>query len=164
LEFVYPSYIFRCEIIEFEVNMKNILIFLLFVFALSCRETPADLSNQNIDQPFLLRVGENVNIKPYNLQLCFDSVLSDSRCPTGVVCFWEGEAKIKLWLMKSGSHKIFTNLTISGYVEINDSLRHQYVDTLGYRIKLMQLDPYPCHPIPNDFSKYRATLNVSKIR
>ena len=143
--------------------MKNILIYLLCVLAISCSEAPTDLSNQHTDQPFLLRLGETVNIKPYNLQLCFDSVLTDSRCPTGVVCFWEGEAKIQLWLTDRGSQKIFTNLTIRGYVGINDSLRHHYVDTLGYRITLMQLDPYPHYPIPNDYTKYRATLLVKSL-
>jgi hypothetical protein len=153
-----------------EVIMKNIWLVFLFIIAASCERSPfetTDTGNNpdvNLNQPFQLKVGESINLIPDNLKIGFNNVLSDSRCPVGVVCFWEGEADINIWLLKNRTDTIHSILKIRGYVGIQDSIRHKYIDTVGYRITLMQLDPYPHHPIPNDFSIYKAALNVSRLR
>jgi hypothetical protein len=150
--------------------MKNIWFILLFIIAASCEKAPlttsdtGDNSDIHLNQPFQLKVGENIKLIPDNLTVGLKTVLSDSRCPIGVVCFWEGEADINIWLLKNRIDTIHGILKIRGYIGIRDSLHDRYIDTIGYRIKLMQLDPYPQYPIPNDFSKYKATLLVSKLR
>ena len=150
--------------------MKNIWLVLLFIIAASCERYPFETTDTgdnpdiNLNQPFQLKVGENIKLIPDNLKVGFDSVLSDSRCPVGVVCFWEGEANINIWLLKNRTDTIHSILKIRGYIGIQDSLYHKYIDTVGYRIKLIQLDPYPRYPIPNDYSKYKATLKVSRLR
>jgi hypothetical protein len=150
--------------------MKNIWLILVFFVAASCEKSLFETSDTynnpdtNLNQPFQLKVGESIKLLPDNLKVGFDTVLSDSRCPTSVVCFWEGEADINIWLLKNRTDTIHSILKIRGYIGLQDSIRHKYIDTVGYRITLMQLDPYPHYPIPNDFSKYKATLNVSRLR
>ena len=153
-----------------EVITNNIWLVLLFIITVSCEKAPlatsdtGDNSDIHLNQPFQLKVGESIKLISDNLKVGFDNVQSDSRCLIGVVCFWEGEADINIWLLKNRIDTIHSILKIRGYIGIQDSLHHKYIDTIGYRIKLMQLDPYPHHPIPNDFSIYKATLNVSRLR
>lgn len=143
--------------------MKNIWFLLLFFIVASCQEAPTDVSDQIINKSFELGIGESVTIKPDNVQVRFDTVISDSRCPTNVFCLWEGESQIKISLIKSRTAIIYGEIPIRGYVTITDTCCHKYIDINGYRITLMQLDPYPQHPIPNDYTKYRATLLVNRI-
>jgi hypothetical protein len=49
-----------------------------------------------LGQEVVLRVGEAVRFDEERLELCFDGVRSDSRCPAGVKCFWEGDAVVGL--------------------------------------------------------------------
>lgn len=143
--------------------MKNIWFLILFLIVASCQEAPTEVSDQIINKSFELSIGESVTIKPDNLQIGFVHVTSDSRCPTNVFCLWEGEAQIKISLVKNRTVIIYGEIPIRGYVTAKDTCCHKYIDLDGYRITLMQLNPYPQHPIPNDFTKYRATLLVNRI-
>lgn len=43
--------------------------------------------------------------------ICFDSLLTDSRCPTGVECVWQGTALIKVTFSERGnSHQFVMSL------------------------------------------------------
>ncbi len=143
--------------------MKNIWFLILFLIVASCQKAPTEVSDQIINKSFELSIGESITIEPDNVQVRFDTVTSDSRCPTNVFCFWEGEAQIKISLVKSRTAIIYGEIPIRGYVTAKDTCCHKYIDLDGYRITLMQLNPYPQHPIPNDFTKYRATLLVNRI-
>jgi hypothetical protein len=143
--------------------MKNIWFLIIFLLVASCQKAPSEVSDQIINKSFKLGIGESVTIKPDNVQIGFDTVISDSRCPIGVVCLWEGESQIKISLIKSRTTIIYGEIPIRGYVTAKDTCCHKYIDLDGYRITLMQLDPYPQHPIPNDYTKYRATLIVNRI-
>ena len=48
--------------------------------------------------PFTLGVGASSAVGDEGLVLGFEGVLADSRCPTGVWCFWPGDAAAALWL------------------------------------------------------------------
>lgn len=138
--------------------------FLLLSFIItSCQKAPTEVSDQIINKSFELGIGESVTIMPDNIQVRFDTVISDSRCPTNVFCLWEGEAKIKIKLMKSRPAILYGEIPIRGYVTAKDTCCHKYTVIDYYRITLLQLDPYPQHPIPNDYTKYRATLLVNNI-
>jgi hypothetical protein len=165
LQLIDPGFIFRTEFNSLiEVIMKKISLFLLILFFASCQKAPIEASLPGVNQPFELVNGESITLTQYNIQVGFDSVLSESRCPIGVRCFWEGEASIKLWLTGRSIQKTYCKVSIHGYTGIEDTLHHRYVDTLGYRIKLMELDPYPQYPVPNDYKKYKATLLVTQER
>lgn len=48
--------------------------------------------------PFDLAAGASVEVGDEGLVIGFDGILSDSRCPIGAVCVWEGDAEAALWI------------------------------------------------------------------
>jgi hypothetical protein len=91
------------------------------------------------------------------LYICLDSVLNDSRCPSGVYCFWEGNAAVRFKFEELNEKPIFFNLnTHRGFT----------ADTIinGYKFTLIGLSPYPSieHRIAQ--SDYKAKLIVKRIK
>ena len=50
-----------------------------------------------------LAPGQNIFVKEHRLNLTFDKVLNDSRCPTGVQCIWAGNATVAVTAMTTAS-------------------------------------------------------------
>ena len=90
-----------------------------------------------------LRFNDTIDLKyselycnpDYEIRLSFDS-LSDSRCPIGVVCFWEGNASFRLIVksdsIESSSFKLNTNAKF-----LTDTLVN------GFHYELIDMLPYP---------------------
>jgi len=141
--------------------MKLILIVILFIcFTWGCKTPPPTETEQ--ESPVSLKFGEIAIVKSLNLRVGFRDVLEDSRCPKDMMCFWAGQAVLRLWLLPSNSDTIFMQPTIYGDVNRNDSSRHIAIDTVGFRIKLLQLDPYPVSNIVIRKTDYLALLEISK--
>ncbi len=47
-----------------------------------------------LDQPFQLPFGTSVRFGDADVTISFDAVLEDSRCPSGVLCVWEGRGVV----------------------------------------------------------------------
>jgi len=75
-----------------------------------------------------------------NLSLRMDSVLSDSRCPSNVVCVWEGNAEVRFLFTVDSIQTDFI-LNTHGGSQFNS---HTVIS--GYEIKLLELSPYPEDP------------------
>jgi hypothetical protein len=87
--------------------------------------------------------------------ICLDSVLNDSRCPTGVMCIWEGNAEVKFKFEKLNENPIFFNLnTHSSFTK----------DTIidRYKISLVGVNPYPGIGIRYPQNIYKAKLIIKK--
>ena len=70
-----------------------------------------------------------------NIWVTFDSLMTDSRCPMNVVCFWEGNAQVLILFSDNEYiHKIKLN-TYHGFVS--------ETDVLSYNISLVDVLPYP---------------------
>lgn len=100
-------------------------------------ETPID---SKFGENVVLKIGESVAIQGDELVLTFEKLVEDSRCPTGVDCFWEGQAKINLLvngsetvevIMRAGKEDlakdtlnniVYTLLTVSPYPDVKDEL------------------------------------------
>ena len=61
----------------------------------------------NLGDTLTLAYGEAAENAPTRTVIRFDSVLEDSRCPTHVVCVWEGNARIALDLQEPGGEHRF---------------------------------------------------------
>jgi hypothetical protein len=74
------------------------------------------------------------------LSLRMDSVLGDSRCPSNVICVWEGNAEVR-FLFTVDSIQTYFVLNTQGFIPFN-------TDTVinGYEIRLLKLSPYPEDP------------------
>ena len=79
-----------------------------------------------------------------------DSIL-DSRCPETVVCIWQGMAEGLMTMNVQGvSHKL--PFFIEGLCDATLSECGNSLDTLGYQVRFIRMDPYPLttNEIPQD--------------
>ena len=127
---------------------------LLTILILLILALPAH-ADHPFDQPFNLNVGESLQLGDNELIIGFDGILSDSRCPLEVVCFWEGDAEAILWIQVAGEERQdFTLHTASmypGFLELN-----------AFMVRLQQVTPHPIIDVPIDPDTYNVTLTVSQ--
>lgn len=140
--------------------MKKILIILLLL-GTSCEGEP-EPKTVSLGEPFSLAYGESVLVAGEEIEVEFEAVLEDGRCPTDLKCVWEGLARIRLGLSGVQDEKVTLEPILYGYVLKEHTARHVPLDTLGYRFTLMQLDPYPVHADgPSALADYVTWLVIS---
>ncbi len=137
------------------------MLLLVPLLLLACESSVLNSVIQ-LDEQFWLKFGESKLVQSEQLEIGFDKVFTDSRCPEDVICIWEGAAEIELWLLKSSIDTTFLSVTIPGFITA-ESEHHVSTDTLDYRITLLQLDPYPNTARERKLSDYRALLTISKF-
>ena len=129
--------------------MKTILILNLIVILsyYTCQK-----QFEPINEKVELTYGQTKIFDDPGLMLRFDSV-ADSRCPTDVVCVWEGNAAVSFTFKSGNNESLFVLNTHTGF----------RTDTLinGYRIKLVDLKPLPRHDPPNNPDDYRAEVLIT---
>ncbi|MCI5225458.1 MAG: hypothetical protein D3918_02080 [Candidatus Electrothrix sp. AX2] len=128
--------------------MKNLLLFCTCLIMLSaCTQTP-----QQKDFPQTVELQPKATKKVSNdLTIRFNTVLEDSRCPTGVQCPTEGNAEILLELNGNGPETV--HLNTGGMFPKTEHYN-------SYTITLQELKP---HPVPGgniDEGKYIAVLVI----
>lgn len=119
------------------------------------RKRPTQVAR--LGREFKLRSGQQVTLKREGLRIKFAAVTEDSRCPADVQCIWAGNAAVRLEIsIRGGGSKSLTLNTNGGSSHVDEN-RYQ-----GYKVKLVELGPYPRsdHQIAAD--KYVATLLVTK--
>ena len=140
--------------------MKLFLSILLFItltsFVNSCSKSGNKFKEGTIE--LKLSDCEKGNIAGDDLKLCFEAVVSDSRCPANAVCIWQGAATASFSFTKNGDTHRFNLSTIA--------MKPNYTkDTViaGYKIEFIDLSPYPgtvSTPVPND--QIKADLKITK--
>ena len=100
-----------------------------------------------------LPIGQTATIKDEGLQINFEAVTADSRCPQGVTCIWAGEAKCQtaITLNKTTTPLI---LTVSG-----SSLNQTVFE--GYTFNF-NLEPYPQAQQTIDKNSYVLVMKITK--
>lgn len=107
-------------------------------------------------EDFVLRVGEAADLAEDRLELCFSGVRSDSRCPEGVQCFWEGDAVVALEARISGGEARSIELHTAGGARWPRDAR---VD--GLLVQLVRLEPGARRGGLRS-EEYRLTLRVTR--
>ena len=140
--------------------MKLFLSILLFItltaFVNSCSKSGDKFKEGTIE--LKLSGCENGIVAGDDLKLCFDAVVSDSRCPANAVCIWQGAATATFSFTKNSKTHHFNLSTIK--------MQPSYTkDTViaGYKIEFINLAPYPgtvADPIPD--SQRKAEVNIIK--
>lgn len=117
-----------------------------------CKKYPLKAINKN---SIALYDCSAKNTAPY---ICFDSLITDSRCPEGGECVWRGNATVKVTFHEKGNVHTF-KMGLKGYPWMGFPS-----DTAisGYKIEFIDLVPYPkvFEPAP-DASEIRATFNIT---
>ena len=107
-----------------------------------------------LGERFALRTGEAAAVESEKLEVRFDEVVSDSRCPKGVQCIAAGDATIRITVQKASarsSHELHT-----------EGRAGQEASVDGLTIRLLGLDPYPVDGKATDPRAYLATLRVTR--
>ena len=132
--------------------MRKPLHLLLAATLIACAtHTAAELG-----KPFELKVGTEAQLAP-GVSLQFLEVTGDSRCPASVQCIQAGEATVRVQLSVSGQGRLLELST-------NPTPPHpSETSALGYRVKLLDVAPYPATPGRIDPMRYSARLQVDKL-
>jgi len=111
--------------------MKKVLILLIVLILIDCQEDlPTVHKSPEFGEPFELKIGESVTMDEGKLNIKFDYVSIDTRCPQGSNCTDSVDAIVVLTI--SGySYSLHTNLWLCGI-------------TVGtYQVDLLSLNRYP---------------------
>jgi hypothetical protein len=91
------------------------------------------------------------------VNLCFEEVIADTRCPEGMFCVWEGAAIAKFIFTKDNNNHLLALCTNALNLPVS---KDTVVD--GYRVEFVDLKPYPKHfRIPE--RTYRAEVKITKL-
>jgi hypothetical protein len=134
------------------MNMKKLIFTLcMSLLTLTACKKEANSELMPINKSFEIKKGilkanaeEGINIK-------LDSVVTDSRCPSDVECIWAGTAAASFTCKIESARKICFVLFINADTVIN-----------GYRIKHLDLKPYPVSTIQTFPDDYTAEILITK--
>ena len=149
--------------------MKSILfIVTVSILGLGSCDTPSTSSSQvssnarqrvmDLGDTIRIRIFESVNITGTDLTLSFVDVPFESRCPQDVVCIWAGQAWADFTLSGPSRETVGLRFIVHGTIYTSQDI---LFDTLGVRISLRFLDPYPLAlGPPRQKSDYNAQLEI----
>lgn len=143
-------------LIDVEVNQ----FLTVYEYTPGCiRQIPQESTiSTNLEELFQLKINQIASIDSDNLKIKFLNITEDSRCPSDVVCFWEGQATIVVNTLKNDQDLGDFSLTSRAG---HEDLAVKNFDR--YSIKLKKVEPYPKTTQKIELSDYIVTLIVSKI-
>ncbi len=146
------------------------MILLSTLAATGCYATPASTdpgaseimpvsASSTVEKNGVVKIRFDETVTYADLELRWLEV-SDSRCPTGVNCFWAGEVKVILEATRSmveGNKPVKLQLTLQS--------RRDPVTTSvsGYVLELLNVDPYPKDKVTPKRSNYVAEIKISAV-
>ena len=107
-----------------------------------------------LGEPFTLAAGQTAQVGPDRTSVTFDTVVSDSRCPTDVQCIRAGEAVVRVVVAAQGQ--------AGDTVELQTTPTRNTAPAAGYTLALTRLLPEPATSAPLKLSDYRATFTLAK--
>ena len=110
----------------------------------------ASLSNQ-----FAFKVNQEVSIASEQINIKFVGVEEDSRCPSGVQCFWSGQVKIIVQI----THQ---EKDLGEFTLVSKAGEKAIVTFDNYAIELLEVNPYPQKEQIIEISDYQITLIVTQ--
>jgi hypothetical protein len=121
--------------------MKYLAIIILVMFFFSCKKTNTTTEESKVQNTTIAVNTCHSFSTNSNFSICYDSLLTESRCPSDVVCFWQGVAVVKLTFTQNNSNVLFKLSTLgslgSHYFPPKDTTIN------GVNIKLLDVQPYP---------------------
>lgn len=127
---------------------KLIFTFIISALLISCQNSTTPL-NPAVGETFEIKFGESATIQSEQIQVTFEELIEDSRCPEDVVCVWAGNAKIIIQVDDQE-------------VSLNTYSNPKYAELSEYNIKLISLNPYPRQDTVIEKENYSAEILVTK--
>lgn len=100
-----------------------------------------------------IALGETVTFESFGASVTYLALLSDSRCPTGVTCVWEGDAEVEVRVATSGG-------TVVGVLHTTLEPRRLVVGSVV--VELIDVTPYPQEGVVVDPSDTRIVVRVAE--
>jgi hypothetical protein len=123
--------------------MKYCSVIIIGMIFFSCKKETTEQTEKAtaVTNEFSVNLGSCIsatNVANTNFKICYDSLISESRCPSDVVCVWAGVALVKLSFMQNNITVPFKLSTLGGsYFSPKDTTIN------GVNIKLVNVLPYP---------------------
>ena len=130
--------------------MRRLSLFVALCAA-GCSRGPTEVS---LNQEFELAVGQSVRVAGTGELVSFESVPSDSRCPTDVTCVWAGNALVRVRIQ---------GLDADSTLELNTTLEPKRGSAGGVQVELRSLDPAPLSTEPSADRHYRVRLLLRRV-
>jgi hypothetical protein len=129
------------------------LIVGLLLFGIGC--TSSENITAGLGGEFTLPIGKTVSIQGESLQIRFVSIIGDSRCASGVECFWQGEVdcKMEITYKDSSNTKVLTQPGLTSEPAVTN-----FAD---YRLQF-NVQPYPQKGETIRTGDYRLQMVVTK--
>jgi hypothetical protein len=124
----------------------------IFLALIRCKKDPGLRASSSVPWKDYSEFGNKTD----HITVCLDSLVEDSRCPTGVVCVWQGTAIAKFSVTVNNNQEPVTLSTgkLPGFP--SDTI------LMGYKIEFINLLPYPEINVNHDISEYRAEVKITK--
>lgn len=119
----------------------------------ACARHPTEPAGVQLNQPFGLRAWQSA-VVPGGLKVTFDRVVSDSRCPIDAICVWAGEAVLVLKLSRGADAPVER--------EVRADAASPEISHLAYKIKAIELAPYPRSDRKTPMEEFVATFTVTR--
>jgi hypothetical protein len=98
----------------------------------------------SLSEPFAIELGAKALLPADDVEIRFDSVTSDSRCPANATCVRAGEAYAHFTLLEADGSATPFKLEMPGLVmEMPDSERVTFQQVDRFSVALYLLQPYP---------------------
>ncbi len=132
-----------------------ILFIIIILVAQGCTRQSNGI-NAKLGQEFDIALGQNAAIPGENLSIKFTKLVSDSRCPTGVQCIWQGEVSCLIELGYEGNtfSKVLTQSGLTGGMARTDFKSYEIA---------FAIEPYPEAGKSINQKNYRLQLLINKI-
>lgn len=151
----------RCHGIPITLKNTDCLGFKRYIDKCCINCSPIDNDNKEnknmtqaeLNKEFKLKINEEIEIKEENIKVKFLDVIEDSRCPSDINCFWQGQAIILVNIYKD-------NKDLGNFSLITHSENKKSFDQ--YSIEFTNIDPYPKTTKGIEKSDYIITLVIKK--
>lgn len=128
----------------------------LVLFSSTVAFTQAQEVSAQLDEPFELGFGQEASIESEDIAVKFEQVVQDSRCPSDVVCIWQGQATVSVSVQVGNDEPQELSLTLGADASLSAAFGQ-------YSVKLLGLEPYPQSSTQIDPEDYVAAFVVSKV-
>lgn len=115
----------------------------------------SDSIKMALNDTIKMQIGEVYCNQAKGIRLECDSLVGDSRCPTGATCVWEGNAELSFILEQDGDQLYEFNLNTNPGFRTDTSIN-------DLRYKLIDLLPYPELDMDRNLDDYIIQLIIYK--
>lgn len=127
-----------CQLKKRIMKIYHLLFFASLLLAgSSCKKTVEKQADTNTIEVELDNCN-SITIKNQVVEICYLTLVEESRCPANANCVWQGAATGRFKLKLNGAESIFELSTLDMKPHYETS-----INISGYKIKLLAIHPYP---------------------